>query len=53
LLFALLVSTGHADRATGILLAIGLFTAAIAAVVRKLTVERVSSVFFYSAQWTS
>ena len=34
-LFAPLFSAGHADRATGILLAAGLFTVAIAAVVRK------------------
>jgi hypothetical protein len=35
LLFASLFSAGHADRATGILIAAGLFTAAITAVVRK------------------
>jgi hypothetical protein len=34
-LFAPLFLAGHADRATGILFAVGLFTVAIAAVVRK------------------
>jgi hypothetical protein len=34
-LFAPLFLAGHADRATGILFAAGLFTVAIAAVVRK------------------
>ena len=34
-LFAPLLPGGHADRATGILFAAGLFTVAIAAVVRK------------------
>jgi hypothetical protein len=52
-LSAPLLLAERADATTGILFAAGLFTVAIAAVVRKGAVERASSVFFYGAERTS
>jgi hypothetical protein len=52
-LFAPAFLAERADGATRILFATGLFTIAIAAVVRKWADGRVRSVFFYSAGRTS